>query len=86
MICHPELRASPQLTGYTPSDRFAAAVFVVLNPDSGELAYVNAGHNAPIVLGSGLTTLLEATGIPLGMFSDAEYERLERSQTRSPVS
>jgi serine phosphatase RsbU (regulator of sigma subunit) len=35
---------------------------------------VNAGHNAPMVLGSGSTTLLEATGIPLGLFSDAEYE------------
>lgn len=62
------------LSRYTPSDRFATAVFVVLSRDSGELTYVNAGHNAPMVLGSGLTTLLEATGIPLGLLGDAEYE------------
>jgi len=34
--------------------------------DSGELTYVNAGHNAPIVGSSGSTTSLEATGPPLG--------------------
>ncbi|MGB9455062.1 MAG: PP2C family protein-serine/threonine phosphatase [Bryobacteraceae bacterium] len=59
---------------YTPSDRFATAVFIALSRDSGELAYVNAGHNAPIVFGSGPTTLLEATGMPLGLFSEAEYQ------------
>ena len=62
------------LSRYTPSDRFATAVFIVLSRDSGELTYVNAGHNAPIVFCSGSTTLLEATGMPLGLFSEAEYE------------
>ena len=62
------------LSRYTPVDRFATAVFIVLNRDSGELTYVNAGHNAPIVFSSGSTTLLEATGMPLGLFSEAEYE------------
>src|SRR5208283_4866083 len=62
------------LSRYTPVDRFATAVFVVLNRDSGELTYVNAGHNAPIVFCSGSTTLLEATGMPLGLFADTEYE------------
>jgi sigma-B regulation protein RsbU (phosphoserine phosphatase) len=62
------------LSRYTPSDRFATAVFIVLSRDSGELTYVNAGHNAPILFGSGSTTLLEATGVPLGLFSGAEYE------------
>jgi len=62
------------LSRYSPSDRFATAVFIVLNRDSGELAYVNAGHNAPIVCSSGSTTFLEATGMPLGLFADAQYE------------
>ncbi|HYB62376.1 MAG TPA: PP2C family protein-serine/threonine phosphatase [Methylomirabilota bacterium] len=62
------------LSRYTPSDRFATAVFIVLSRDSGELTYVNAGHNAPIVFCAGSTTLLEATGLPLGLFEDAEYE------------
>ncbi len=62
------------LCRYTPSDRFATAVFIVLSRDSGELKYVNAGHNAPIVFGSGSTTALEATGMPLGLFPAAAYE------------
>lgn len=62
------------LSRYTPSDRFATAVFLVLRRDSGELTYVNAGHNAPMVFSAGSTTLLEATGVPLGLFGDVEYE------------
>jgi phosphoserine phosphatase RsbU/P len=62
------------LSRYTPSDRFVTAVFIVLSRDSGELTYVNAGHNAPIVFTSGVTTFLEATGPPLGLFVDAQYE------------
>lgn len=62
------------MSRYSPSDRFATAVFLVLSRDSGELTYVNAGHNAPIVFSCGATTFLEATGPPLGLFADAEYE------------
>ncbi|HYW39041.1 MAG TPA: SpoIIE family protein phosphatase [Terriglobales bacterium] len=62
------------LSRYSPSYRFATAVFIVLSRDSGELTYVNAGHNAPIVFSSGSSTFLEATGPPLGLFVDAEYE------------
>jgi serine phosphatase RsbU (regulator of sigma subunit) len=62
------------LCRYTASDRFATAVFIVLSHDSGELTYVNAGHNAPIVFCSGSMTCLDATGPPLGLFTNAEYE------------
>ena len=62
------------LSRYTPSDRFATAVFVVLRRDSGELTYVNAGHNSPIVFCDGSATSLEATGMPMGLLSSAEYE------------
>ena len=62
------------LSRYTPSNRFATAVFVVLSRDSGELTYVNAGHNAPIVFCSGAMTFLEATGMPLGLLSAAQYK------------
>jgi sigma-B regulation protein RsbU (phosphoserine phosphatase) len=62
------------LSRYTPSDRFATAVFVVLRRDSGELTYANAGHNAPIVYCAGSATSLDATGMPMGLLSCAEYE------------
>jgi serine phosphatase RsbU (regulator of sigma subunit) len=69
-------RINKHLCQYTPSDRFATAVFIVLSRDSGELTYVNAGHNAPIVFGRGSSTTLEATGMPLGLFPEAAYEAL----------
>lgn len=62
------------LSRYTPGDRYATAVFIVLSRDSGELTWVNAGHNAPLVFSSGSVTALEATGVPLGLFSEAAYE------------
>lgn len=61
------------LCRYTPPNRFATAVFVVLDRNTGELTYVNAGHNAPIASCRESTALLEATGIPLGLFPNAEY-------------
>jgi serine phosphatase RsbU (regulator of sigma subunit) len=62
------------LNRYAPAGRFATAVFLVLNRESGELTFVNAGHNAPIVSRPRSTTFLEATGMPLGLFADAKYE------------
>jgi hypothetical protein len=62
------------LSRYTPDDRFVTAVFIVLSHASGELTYVNAGHNAPFVSGTDSLTSLEATGMPLGLFPEAEYE------------
>jgi len=65
---------SDHLNRYTPATSFATAVFVVLNRESGELTYVNAGHNAPMLFCSGSTAYLEATGLPLGLFAAAQYE------------
>ncbi len=62
------------LNRYTPSDRFATAVFAVLNRASGESIYVNAGHNPPLVSCSGAIKPLDATGVPLGLFEKAEYK------------
>ena len=40
------------LRACSPEDRFATGIFVVLSRNSGELTYVNAGHNAPILASS----------------------------------
>ena len=55
------------LCRYTPGNRFATAVFIVLDRESGELVYVNAGHNPPIVWSGATTSFLEPTGTALGM-------------------
>ena len=60
---------------YTPGNRFATAAFILLDRESGELVYVNAGHNPPIVWSAGQTmTRLEPTGTALGWFDDTTYD------------
>ena len=61
------------LCRYTPGNRFATAVFLVLDRASGELVYVNAGHNPPIVWGTGPPSFLAPTGTALGWFNDMTY-------------
>jgi len=58
---------------YTPGNRFATAAFILLERDSGELVYVNAGHNPPIVWRAAQRDFLEATGTALGWFDDTTY-------------
>jgi len=67
-------RINEHLSRYTPDDRFVTAVFAVLAHASGNVAYVNAGHNAPLLATNGAATSLEATGVPLGLFAAAPYE------------
>jgi hypothetical protein len=55
--------------------RFTTAFLAELDPATGELVYVNAGHNAPILRrASGAIEKLEAGGIPMGIFEDAPYQ------------
>lgn len=67
-------KINQHLNRYAPPGRFATALFLTLDRESGALTFVNAGHNAPIHFASGSTILLEATGTPLGLFPDAKYE------------
>jgi serine phosphatase RsbU (regulator of sigma subunit) len=62
------------LCRYTPEDRFATAIFAVLSLQNGEVTYVNAGHNPPILSSSGSATSLQPTGMPLGLFGDANFD------------
>ena len=67
-------RINQHLNRYTPDDRFVTAIFIVLEQQSGALTYVNAGHNAPVLTGTGAVTTLGASGVPLGLFADATYD------------
>jgi serine phosphatase RsbU (regulator of sigma subunit) len=66
-------RMNQHLSRHTPGDRFATAVFIVLDHESGALTAVNAGHNPPILVWGGKAERLQATGIPLGMFEQSVY-------------
>ena len=64
---------SAHVNAYSPLERYATAVFIRLHRATGELTYVNAGHNPPMIAGSE-PQQLEATGVPLGLFPNATYE------------
>ncbi len=47
-----------------------------LDPDTGSVAYVNAGHNPPIVVrADGSLDTLTTGGVVLGLFDEGEYEQ-----------
>ena len=55
--------------------RFTTAFFAELDPATGEIRYVNAGHNAPMLKrASGALERLEEGGLPLGVFPEAAYQ------------
>jgi phosphoserine phosphatase RsbU/P len=55
--------------------RFTTAFVGELEPATGRLTYVNAGHNWPVLRrASGAIERLEAGGLPLGIKPDARYE------------
>jgi serine phosphatase RsbU (regulator of sigma subunit) len=56
--------------------RFTTAFFAELDPETGVLSYVRAGHEAPILRrASGSLERLEAGDLPLGIKSDAKFSR-----------
>lgn len=59
----------------TDSKSFITFFFGELDRRTGELRYVNAGHNPPFVAwGGGGFEALSSSGFPLGMFPGARYE------------
>ena len=54
---------------------FATLFFGVLDPLNGRLAYVNGGHEPPVLVNrSGIKKLLKATGPVVGMMPDMAYK------------
>jgi len=52
---------------------FSSTLFcAIIDPETLEMSYVNAGHPAPLVLRKGVIHRLEPTGPPVGFFDDPE--------------
>lgn len=67
-------RVSRLLHDRTPPEKYATAFFAEVEPDSGKVRFVNAGHNPGLLLRlGGQAEWLEASGVPLGLFPTAEY-------------
>ena len=58
----------------TEGTKFATAFYAEWNERDRSLTYVNAGHPAPLLLGSCSSQLLQTGGPPLGIFPDTEFQ------------
>ncbi|MCP5094499.1 MAG: PP2C family protein-serine/threonine phosphatase [Chloroflexi bacterium] len=76
----PELalsEANSRILADTTSDLFVTVFYAILDPESGELTYCNAGHNPPFILSpNGVPMqLLTRTALPVGLFEDMPWEQ-----------
>ena len=59
-----------------PSNRFISFFIGILDPQTGELNYVNAGHNPPLLVRKNASVeKLDCTGLILGIMPAARYEQ-----------
>ncbi len=59
----------------TPANRFITLFIAELDPQTGIINYINAGHNPPLVgRADGRVEQLESGGFPLGIMPMAEYD------------
>jgi sigma-B regulation protein RsbU (phosphoserine phosphatase) len=57
--------------------KYVTLFFGVYDPQTGHLAYVNAGHNPPLHLGPGGTKPLVSTGVPIGLLPAPSWKEAE---------
>jgi serine phosphatase RsbU (regulator of sigma subunit)/anti-sigma regulatory factor (Ser/Thr protein kinase) len=60
-----------------PPKMFVTCLYAVLDTQSGELRFANAGHNLPFVVTDDGVVELRATGMPLGLMAGMNYEETE---------
>jgi serine phosphatase RsbU (regulator of sigma subunit) len=57
-----------------PPNRFVTLFYAELDPSSGALSFLNAGHNPPLIVhAAGTVEQLASGGLPLGIKADADY-------------
>lgn len=59
----------------TPTNRFVTLFIAELEPETGELNFINAGHNPPLIArADGSMEQLDSGGMPLGLMVLGDYE------------
>src|SRR3954452_263729 len=67
-------RLNVQIARHTPASRFITLFYAVYTPSTGDLVYVNAGQNPPLVRRlDGSYERLTSTGVALGMFEGSRF-------------
>ena len=67
-------RLNEHLHQVTDASKFATFFYANWQPWNRRLTYVNAGHNAPLLLGNQRRQRLDEGGMPLGMFPNTEFQ------------
>jgi len=67
-------RLNHHLHGVTDESKFATFFYAEWYAAERRLSYVNAGHHAPVLLGSAHGRQLSEGGFPLGLFPGAEFQ------------
>jgi phosphoserine phosphatase RsbU/P len=76
-------RIDRHLRRYAATRKFLTLFFGIIEPESGALRYVSAGHNpALLVSASGTLERLDSTGVPVGMLPHASWR--EETRTMQP--
>jgi len=60
-----------------PSRMFVTCLYALLNPITNQLRFANAGYNLPYLHNGQKVVELHATGMPLGLLPDMQYEESE---------
>lgn len=67
-------RTNELLLPEIPRRMFVTCLYAILDPRSGVFQFANAGHNLPVGCHNGSIRELRATGMPLGLMEDMDYE------------
>ena len=71
-------RLNVQVSRHSPASRFITLFFATLDPASGQLTYVNAGHTPGMLRrATGAIERLTGGGVALGMFEGSTYTAFE---------
>lgn len=70
-------RANDAIVEAMPRGYFLTCLYVLLDPATGSLRMANAGHNLPWLRSEAGVVEIDATGLPLGMFADVQYDEVE---------
>lgn len=62
-----------------PPAMFVTCLYAIIDTDTGETVFANAGHNLPYVRSDDGVFELRATGMPLGLMPGMPYEETEHS-------
>jgi len=74
-LCSAVNKVSLQLYNYSRSGDFATLFVGLLDPSTGELCFVNAGHNPPVVIRSdGEKEFLDPSGTMIGAFDFSSWD------------